>query len=123
MPLPSMSDDSIGPSPVHASFPWPPGRVIVRIGLAAATVALLDFLYVFVLWVVIRERISTQQLLQSIASGLLGREAYAGGPGTALLGAALHAMIALIWVVTFALAVRALAPLQRMIGSLRGRVG
>jgi hypothetical protein len=34
------------------------------------------------------------QLLQGIASGLLGRQAYRGGMGTALLGLALHFLIA-----------------------------
>ncbi len=100
----------------------PTRGVIARVTVAAATVALLDFLYVFVLWVVIRQRITTRHLLQSIASGLLGRAAYEGGPGMAVLGAVLHGFIALIWVVTFLFIVRALTPLQRMVASLRGRV-
>jgi hypothetical protein len=116
------SDAPIGPSRMHAPVAPFPARRIARTGLAAATVASLDFLYVFVLWVLIRQRTTTQRLLQSIASGLLGREAYDGGATTAVLGGVLHALIALIWVVTFVLLLRALTPLQRLVGSPRGRV-
>lgn len=75
-----------------------PSRAEARALLGAtATVALLDIGYVWVLWVLIRQKITTQQLLQSIATGLLGRDAYQGGPPTALLGGVLHVIIACIW--------------------------
>jgi hypothetical protein len=53
------------------------------------------------------------RILQSIASGLLGRAAFSGGLGTAVLGAALHFFIAFMVVVTFFVASRYLAVLRR----------
>src|SRR4026209_1674952 len=41
------------------------------------------------------------RILQSIASGLLGRGAYSGGAGTAFLGAVLHFFIAFLIVAAF----------------------
>ncbi len=43
-------------------------------------------------------------LYQGIASGVLGAAAFSGGVGTAILGLALHYIIALIWTVFFYLA-------------------
>src|SRR5262245_45675391 len=48
------------------------------------------------------------RLLQGIASGLLGARAFDGGAATALLGLALHYLIALIWTLVFFAAFRAL---------------
>jgi hypothetical protein len=45
-------------------------------------------------------------LLQGIASGVLGDKAFMGGVETAVLGLALHYLIALIWTVVFLLAFR-----------------
>ncbi len=53
------------------------------------------------------------KLLQGIATGVLGASAFAGGARTALLGLALHYLIALIWTLVFVSAFRALAPLRR----------
>jgi hypothetical protein len=53
------------------------------------------------------------RILQSIASGLLGREAFAGAAGTAFLGAALHFFIAFMVVATFFVASRYVAILRR----------
>ena len=47
-------------------------------------------------------------VLQSIASGLLGPAAFSGGRNTALLGLALHTLIAFIWATIFVLAARLL---------------
>ena len=49
------------------------------------------------------------RVLQSVASGLLGRAAYDGGGTTAALGLLLHFSIALTWAALFALAARRLA--------------
>jgi hypothetical protein len=46
------------------------------------------------------------RIFQSIASGLLGRAAYQGGLGTALLGVVLHYFIAFLIVSTAAIAAR-----------------
>jgi uncharacterized membrane protein YagU involved in acid resistance len=53
---------------------------------------LLDILYAFVLY---GQRIGPVRVLQSVASGLLGADAYKGGSGTAALGLLLHFVIAL----------------------------
>jgi hypothetical protein len=45
-------------------------------------------------------------LLQGIASGVLGDKAFAGGLETAMLGLALHYLIALIWTLVFLLVFR-----------------
>ena len=53
------------------------------------------------------------RILQSIASGLLGRAAFSGGLGTALLGAVLHFFIAFLIVATFFVASRYISILRR----------
>ena len=53
------------------------------------------------------------RILQSIASGLLGRAAFSGGPGTAVLVAALHFFIAFMVVATFFVVSRYVAILRR----------
>jgi hypothetical protein len=53
------------------------------------------------------------RILQSIASGLLGRAAFSGGLRTAVLGAALHFFIAFIIVVTFFVASKYVSVLRR----------
>jgi uncharacterized membrane protein len=57
------------------------------------------------------------RLLQGIASGLLGRAAFDGGTATALLGLALHYLIALIWTLVFLIAFRALGFLRRSLAA------
>lgn len=53
------------------------------------------------------------RIFHSIASGLLGRVAFSGGPRTALLGAVLHFFIAFVIVGVFLLASRAMPVLVR----------
>jgi hypothetical protein len=53
------------------------------------------------------------RLLQGIASGVLGASAFNGGAATALLGLALHYLIALIWTLVFLVAFRTLGALRR----------
>lgn len=58
------------------------------------------------------------RILQSIASGLLGRAAFSGGLGTAVLGAALHFFIAFMVVATFFVASRYVSILRHsLVGS------
>jgi hypothetical protein len=57
--------------------------------------------------------VSPVRILQSVASGLLGRDAYAGGAGTAALGAALHFVIALTACAVYYAASRRLGLLLR----------
>ena len=47
------------------------------------------------------------RLLQSVASGLLGADAFQGGMPTAALGLLLHFCIALLWMIAFYLAAKA----------------
>jgi len=50
---------------------------------------------------------------QSIAAGLLGHAAYTGGLRTALIGLALHVLLALFWAAGFVLASRSMPFLTR----------
>jgi hypothetical protein len=56
----------------------------------------------------LRAGVMPVRILQSVASGLLGGEAYTGGAKTAVLGLALHFLIATIWTIVFYLASRRL---------------
>jgi hypothetical protein len=53
------------------------------------------------------------RLLQGIASGVLGARAYDGGAATALLGLALHYLIALIWAIVMVVVFRTIPALRR----------
>ena len=64
--------------------------------LGGGAAAALDILYA-ILFYRIRNGVPPIRILQSVASGLLGREAYAGGAATAALGLACHFLIALTW--------------------------
>jgi hypothetical protein len=57
--------------------------------------------------------VSPVRILQSIAAGLLGKAAYAGGAGSAALGAALHFLIAFTAAAVFYAASRRAAWLVR----------
>jgi len=70
--------------------------------LAALVVAVADLLDAIVVWVVIFRKSTVERILQSIASGLLGREvSYGGGSATAALGLVLHFVVALGWTLVF----------------------
>lgn len=55
-----------------------------------------------------RASVTPVRVLQSVAAGLLGSAAYNGGTKTALLGLALHFLIATIWTIVFYVASRKL---------------
>lgn len=57
--------------------------------------------------------VAPMRILQSVASGLLGAPAFAGGMPVAALGLALHFVIALLWAALFVLAARFLPLLTR----------
>jgi hypothetical protein len=57
--------------------------------------------------------VGLQRILQSVASGLLGRDAFAGGWGTAALGAGFQLLIATTAAASYVLASRRLAALVR----------
>lgn len=50
--------------------------------------------------------VSPARLLQTVASGLLGRAAFSAGGGTAALGLALHFALSFLWAALFVLAAR-----------------
>jgi hypothetical protein len=56
-----------------------------------------------------------ERLLQGIASGVLGRQAFVGGVGTALLGLTLHYFIALIWTLVLFVVFRIYPRLRRLL--------
>lgn len=76
------------------------------------TAALLDIVYAFTVFG-LTHGTSPARILQSIASGVLGKAAYQGGLGAAALGAALHVGIALVMAVVYGIAARALPMLNR----------
>lgn len=61
--------------------------------LAGATAALLDAALACTYWGIARGS-TPMAIFQSISAGLLGREAFGGGPPTAALGVVLHLFIA-----------------------------
>ena len=72
--------------------PLRPQRAILIGGLIAGA---LDISYAFILWW-LRAQVTPAQILQSVASGLVGEASYEMGPGSAALGALLHFCNALI---------------------------
>ena len=67
--------------------------------------------------------VTPRQILQGIASGLLGARAFQGGNATAAMGLALHYLIALIWAVVFYLLASRIKVLTRrplVVGPLYG---
>lgn len=78
--------------------------------LGAGVGGLLDIIYAIVLWGFILGG-DPLKILQSIASGLLGKSAYEGGAGTAVLGLALHFCVAFLMALTYVLVSRKLAVL------------
>lgn len=60
------------------------------------------------------------RVMQSVASGVLGRASFDGGLPTALLGTALHFTIATIWTSIFAFVVLRMPIVQRMVRTTKG---
>jgi hypothetical protein len=91
--------------------PISPAVAVLAGGLAAA---LLDIVYAFTFFG-LKLGASPVKILQSIASGVLGKAAYQGGPGAAALGGVLHVGIALVMALVYVTASRTLVtpPLNR----------
>lgn len=92
---------------------------IVLITFVAGTLDILDALVFYNL----RSGVAPRTLLQNIAGHLIGRSAFHGGLHTALLGLALHYLIAAAWVTLFvflAQQVRALKRFAMLAGALYG---
>jgi len=92
------------------------------VALAALVVAAADLLDAIVVWVVIFQQSTVQRILQSIARGLLGQDAFGGGNATAALGLLLHVVVALGWTLVFAALLMRWPRLQAWMSSTRGAV-
>lgn len=88
--------------------PLKPAQAVL---LGTLTVGVLDILDAFLFFGF--QGVPPIRILQSIASGLLGREAYRGGWATAALGTFLHFFIAFAIVTTYYLASRRWPALTR----------
>lgn len=87
---------------------WTPTQALLAGGITVGLLDGLDAILFFGL-----RGVSPIQIMQSIASGLLGRAAYQGGIATAALGMFLHFGIALAVVATYYVASRRLPTLIR----------
>ena len=110
-------------SGVDRSFaPSGPMTVMSRFLLAGAVVAVLDISFAETYWVIIRAATTYPRVLQTIASGLLGKSAYLGGADTVMLGAILHVAVAYGWTAVFLLAARRSRAFGRVLASRYGAV-
>ncbi len=90
-----------------------PRRALSSILLGGLVAGAFDITYAIV-FSYLRRGVLPSRVLQSVASGLLGPQAYEGGMSTAALGLALHFFIALSAAAVFVLASRYLPALTRM---------
>ena len=104
------------------STPAPSGGALRTILLAWIVAGTLD-VATAVTYYPLTANVTSRQILQGIASGLLGPQAFQGGNATAALGLALHYLIAFVWTIVFyALArnFRALTRQPLIVGPLYG---
>lgn len=87
--------------------------------VGGAIAGALDILYAITYWSF--NGLSAERVLQSIASGLYGKEAYAGGLSLAMLGLALHFLMSFGYATVFLLASQRL-PMLRHRPALAGIV-
>lgn len=79
------------------------GRSVAKaIGIGVLVCGTLDILDAIVFYRV-RSAVSPERVLQSVASGLLGRAAFTGGVGTAVVGLVVHFCVTTAWVALFVL--------------------
>src|SRR5580698_80975 len=74
-----------------ATFWQSPIKIILLSGFTAGT---LDILGAILVYVVVQGKTTTLRMLQSIASGIFGKDAYAGGMTMACYGLIFHFLIA-----------------------------
>jgi uncharacterized membrane protein YagU involved in acid resistance len=75
---------------------------LVPVLLAGVAVGVVDLAFAIVFWLV-KANVPPIRICQSIARGLLGREAFAGGAGSAALGVVVHFVIALAMALAYAM--------------------
>jgi hypothetical protein len=85
------------------------GRLIVIGWLVCGTLDISDTL----IFTWLRSRVPAEHVLQFIASGVIGPTAFQQGWNSAMLGLAIHYVIALCWVTFFVLVVRRVPSLMR----------
>jgi uncharacterized membrane protein YagU involved in acid resistance len=83
-------------------------RAVLVGGLTAGALDILDPIVFY--WF---RGVTPIQILQSVATGLLGREAYSGGWATAVLGLVCHVLIALTAATVYVVVSRRLSVLRR----------
>ncbi len=105
-----------GSVPLPAS-PTIPIQRVIKGGLLAGVI---DISYVMVLWVLVLKKTTAMRIWQSIATGLLGKDAFQGGIPTAILGGVLHFSIALTWTVIYWQLYRRSPALRRITRSAGG---
>jgi hypothetical protein len=79
---------------------------------AGAVAGLLDLTYAIAAWST--QGIPAKIIPLSVASGLLGKEAFSGGSGTIVLGVALHFLLAIVMAAAFVGAARSFPTLTSM---------
>jgi hypothetical protein len=84
-------------------------KPILLAGLVAGTLDILDP----ILFYKLRFHTPPIRILQTVASGLLGRSAYTGGALTAALGLGIHFGIAIFWAALFVTVARSIPALRR----------
>jgi uncharacterized membrane protein YagU involved in acid resistance len=84
-------------------------KTILLAGLVAGTLDILDAIIFYRL----RSHVPAIRILQSVASGLLGRGAFTGGMPTAAIGLAIHFCIATFWAALFILIARSVPAMRR----------
>lgn len=93
-------------------------RALGIVAIAGVVAGCLDLVYAFVYFGF--RGVTPVRILQSIATGLLGRASYGGGGATALLGAVLHFFILIVAAALFYFASRGVPWLVRHV-SLQAR--
>jgi hypothetical protein len=75
-----------------------PVKVIL---LAGITAGCLDLFTAILVYAVVLHKVPAMQLLQGIASGVFGKDAYSGGTTMAVFGIIFHFVIAFCWVIFY----------------------
>lgn len=89
-----------------------------RATAAAATVFVLDGLYVVAVFAWLMQAATAQRVFQGIARALIGSEAFEGGATTMAIGVAMHFGIALLWSAVWALLYARSARIRRYVARL-----
>lgn len=94
-----------------------------RILTAAFLVALLDGLYVVVVFAGLLHATTSARIFKGIARAVIGPAAATGGSGTVWLGVALHCAVALSWSIGWAFVFESSATLRRLTATTRSALG